>query len=124
VLVEAAAVLELGLAAVLVGMAARAAVGVEREPAQVQEAALELGPEAVLAGWGVSASVLMRQLAPGPLPRSALVLTRPSAPVRMLQSEPERGMPSDMGPVMALETRGSVHRTAPVTAQGPARAMR
>jgi len=105
---EAGAALELGPAAVLVGMAARATVGVEREPAQVREAALELGPEAVPAGWGVS----------------ALVLTRPSAPVRMLQSEPERGMPSDMGPVMARETRGSVHRTAPVTAQGPARAMR
>ena len=120
-LVEAAAVLELGMAAVLVGMAARAAAGVEREPAQVQEAALELGPEAVLAGWGVSASVLMRQLAPGPLPRSALVLTRPSAPVRMLQSEPERGMPSDMVPVMALETRGRStgrHRLRPRARHG------
>jgi hypothetical protein len=72
-----------------------AAAGVEQE--QGQEAVLELEPEAVPAGWGVSALALMRPPAPAPMRRLG--------PVRTLRSAlaPTRRQPLEPIPVQGQE---------------------
>jgi hypothetical protein len=83
-----------------------AAAGVEQE--QGQEAVLELEPEAVPAGWGVSAPV--------PVPRSALALMRPPAPAPMRRLGPVRTLRSALAP-----TRRQPLEPIPVQGQEKAR---
>ena len=94
------------LVAVLAGapQAVLAAAGVE----QGQEAVLELEPEAVPAGWGVSAPV--------PVPRSALALMRPPAPAPMRRLGPVRTLRSALAP-----TRRQPLEPIPVQGQEKAR---